>query len=291
MFEFLGRYLLIAMEWLNDSLIHNYALSIILFTALLKLVTLPFDIKQRKSMMKMNGAQVELQRIQQRYANNPEVAQKKQMEYYKKNGINPYSGCLPIIITMLFFMIFLRSMTFWANMKSVELVMHPDTFSENQMLWVRNIWMPDSGMAGVVLPYEQFTKLPFDKLRMYFTGDELKIFNDVITYTEEQYNTALLGITTANAGYANGWFILPLLSGGSMILSQLYMMKQNPQQANTPGMGKGMMYAMAAMSVWFCITSNAAFALYWLMSNIYSFIVSALLFHVSKKAEEVPSNG
>lgn len=65
-FEFLGRYLLLAIQWVNNSFIHDIALSTIIFTVIIKLIALPADVKQRQSMAKMTALNPELQKLQKR---------------------------------------------------------------------------------------------------------------------------------------------------------------------------------------------------------------------------------
>jgi YidC/Oxa1 family membrane protein insertase len=82
-------------------------------------------------------------------------------------------------------------------------------------------------------------------------------------------------------GQMNGWFILPLAAGGmSFLQSKLTMpqqqTQQNPDKPN-PMSGKMMQYFLPLFSVFICITSSAAFALYWTVSNIVSVCTSLLI--------------
>lgn len=79
---------------------HNYALSLVFFTIVYKVILLPLSIKQTKSTLKMQELQPELQRIQERYKNDREKLQEEQMKFYQEKGYNPTSGCLPLFIQM-----------------------------------------------------------------------------------------------------------------------------------------------------------------------------------------------
>ncbi len=79
---------------------HNYALSLVFFTIVYKLILLPLSIKQMKSTQLMQELQPELQRIQERYKNDKEKLQEEQMKFYQEKGYNPTSGCLPLLIQM-----------------------------------------------------------------------------------------------------------------------------------------------------------------------------------------------
>lgn len=80
--------------------IPSYALAIIMFTLLLKLVLYPLSYKQMHSMKKMQEIQPEVKKIQAKYKKNPEKANQAIMEIYKENKVNPMSGCLPLLVQM-----------------------------------------------------------------------------------------------------------------------------------------------------------------------------------------------
>ncbi|TPW17371.1 MAG: preprotein translocase subunit YidC, partial [Elusimicrobia bacterium] len=69
-------------------------------TLCLQVFLLPLSWKQQKSMSGMKKVQPELARIQQKFAKEPERLQREMMEVYKKHGVNPLGGCLPILLQM-----------------------------------------------------------------------------------------------------------------------------------------------------------------------------------------------
>jgi YidC/Oxa1 family membrane protein insertase len=82
------------------SVIGNFGLAIILFTILIRLVTHPLTVKQLKSSAGMQEMQKskQWQDIQKKYKGDREKLQQEQMRLYKEMGINPFSGCLPLVI-------------------------------------------------------------------------------------------------------------------------------------------------------------------------------------------------
>lgn len=86
------------------NFVQNYGLAIILFSVLLKLVMLPITIKQQRSMKKSQALQKDLNKIQVKYKNNPELLQKETMELYKREKISPFSGCLGSILQIFIFL-------------------------------------------------------------------------------------------------------------------------------------------------------------------------------------------
>lgn len=81
------------------SLTHSWGWSIILLTVLIKMVLFPTTLKQIQAMNKMKLLQPKLKEIQDKYyKTNPEEYQRRTMELYKKENVNPFSGCLPLLI-------------------------------------------------------------------------------------------------------------------------------------------------------------------------------------------------
>lgn len=80
------------------DLTNNYGLSIILFTIITKLLTLPLTMKQNKSMKEMQEIQPKLKKLQDKYKNDPEQLNIKTMELYKEHNVSPFGGCLPLLI-------------------------------------------------------------------------------------------------------------------------------------------------------------------------------------------------
>ncbi len=93
--------ILTALYSLTETLgVPSYGLAIILLTILIKILVYPLTKKQLQSMKAMQRIQPQMQKIQEKYKNNPQVMQQKMMELYQKEGANPMSGCLPMLIQM-----------------------------------------------------------------------------------------------------------------------------------------------------------------------------------------------
>ncbi len=85
----------------------NYGLVIILFAFLVKILTLPLSMKSFKSMNAMKEVQPQLEEIKKKHGKDPQLMQKETMKLYKEHGVNPISGCLPMLPQMpLFFAMF-----------------------------------------------------------------------------------------------------------------------------------------------------------------------------------------
>lgn len=77
---------------------NNVVLSIIILTVLLRLIMYPIFAQQQNSAKKMQEVQPRLKKIQEKYKDDREKLAQAQMELYKEAGINPFGGCLPMLI-------------------------------------------------------------------------------------------------------------------------------------------------------------------------------------------------
>jgi YidC/Oxa1 family membrane protein insertase len=73
---------------------------IIIFTIIIKIIILPLSIKASRSQLEMKNAEKDLFHIKEKYKDNKEEQTKKQFEYYKEKGINPFSGIFILIIQL-----------------------------------------------------------------------------------------------------------------------------------------------------------------------------------------------
>ncbi len=80
------------------NLLGNFGLAILLLTVCIKLVFFPLANKAYKSMSKMKALQPEMMRLKERYGDDRQKLNQEMMGLYKKEKVNPASGCLPIVI-------------------------------------------------------------------------------------------------------------------------------------------------------------------------------------------------
>ena len=99
-----------------DSIIGNYGLSIILLTFVVKALFYKLSETQYKSMAGMRRVMPKMQQIKDRYGDDRMGLQKATMDLYKKEKINPFGGCLPMLVQMPVFIAL-----YWVLMESVEL--------------------------------------------------------------------------------------------------------------------------------------------------------------------------
>ncbi len=159
---FLSNWVYEGLKWLHEVVVGggSYFWTIVIFTVILKLVTLPTDIKQRTSSQKMAALGPELEKLKKKYGNDPRKMQEMQAALYKKNGVSMFSSCLPLLITMPIFFAFFGAMRVWANDYAVRMVLDLSEgstaiFDSFKWLWINNIFQPDTGLAQVLMPMDQ----------------------------------------------------------------------------------------------------------------------------------------
>ncbi len=110
----------------------NWGLSIVLLTALVKLVFFPLSAASYKSMAKMKKLGPRMKTLKERYGDDKQKFQQAMMEMYKKDKINPLGGCLPIVVQIPVFIAL-----YWVLLESVELRQAP------LALWIHDLSAPD----------------------------------------------------------------------------------------------------------------------------------------------------
>jgi YidC/Oxa1 family membrane protein insertase len=119
----------------------NYGWAIILFTLLTRIVLFPLMRKQFHSMAKMQKIQPKMKRVQERFKDDRQLQQQKMMELYRKEGVNPMSGCLPLLIQLPILILIWRAILY-----SGELIHLSPGF-----LWIPDLSMHDPYFILVIV--------------------------------------------------------------------------------------------------------------------------------------------
>ncbi|MDP2807896.1 MAG: membrane protein insertase YidC [bacterium] len=135
------------------NFIPNYGVVIIIFSVLMKLVFFPLTYTGMRSMKKMQHLQPHLKKVQAQHKSDPGKLNQETMALYKKHGVNPFSGCIPLVLQMpVFFALYS------VLINTIELRQAPF------MLWITDLSLPDSIVSfGGKLPlvgWESLSLLP-----------------------------------------------------------------------------------------------------------------------------------
>ena len=297
------------LRWALDliySLVGNYGWAVLIFTLLIRLVLMPLDIKSRKSMKAMQNVQPKIDELNKKYANDKDKLNQKMADLYKKEKINPLSGCLPMLIQLPILFAMFAVMREVANEETIQMILEIKqnilAGIENyqpklqSLLWIKNVFQPDSFMSTVV-PAFGSTLPEITKASGTVTMEmieEAKAFLQTNEYSAwaanygnaVAYSAPLLMWTITIPKKFNGLFILPIFSAVSQFFTSKFMnagqQSSNAQQAST---NKFMQWFFPLFSLWICATSNAAFSIYWMAVNIISIIQSVALNRYFDKQE------
>ncbi len=133
----IAKPLFLAMHWVNDNVVHNYGWSIVLITIAINLVLLPLRLKSMKSQRKMQSLQPQMAAINAKYKGlsmrDPKKAEQNQevMEFYKKEGVNPMGGCLPMLVQLPLIYAFYKVLAVTIEMRGAH------------WLWVTDLSQPE----------------------------------------------------------------------------------------------------------------------------------------------------
>jgi len=115
-FKFFSQILLTLMTWIHGG-VGNWGVAIILTTLLLKTIFIPFTLAASRSAKRMAKLQPEMQALREKYKDNPQKQQQATMELFKSRKINPVGGCLPILLTIPFFIGFFQMLQSAAELR------------------------------------------------------------------------------------------------------------------------------------------------------------------------------
>jgi YidC/Oxa1 family membrane protein insertase len=167
------------------GIISNYGLIIIILVLLLKLVLFPLSYKSYLSMAKMKVLKPELDEIKERVGDDMTKVQQEQMKLYSQVGVNPISGCIPVLLQMP--LIFAMFYLFPA---SIELRQQP-------LLWAEDL-----------STYDSLIRLPFV---VPFLGNHLSLFTLFMTASTLIYTWQNNQISSVQGPMKSMSYIMPLI--------------------------------------------------------------------------------
>ena len=105
---------------------HSYGLAIISLTVLVKLIFYPLTYVSFKSMKSMQSLQPKVLEIREKYRKDPKVMNQKLMELYKKEGVNPMGGCLPMLLQIPVFFALYQALLVSIELRGASFLWIPD---------------------------------------------------------------------------------------------------------------------------------------------------------------------
>lgn len=249
------------------QMIPNFAVTMIVFTVIIKLLMLPLMIKQQKSMAKMSVFTPMVNEIQQKYKNNQEKMQEEMVKFQQEYGYSPTAGCLPMLVNML------------VLFGMVEVVYRPVQYilgipKEAISAACTALGIAANGAAsqtGLIEAIHAGLASGVD------TGLATEQLSSIANF-----NTSFLGMDMCTIpGFSFSLImIFPIIAAVTMCISQVLSTKMSGQQAQMQGSMKVMMLVMNLMFVTFCFNAPVGFSLYYGVSNVVQIFQSYVTYKI-----------
>ena len=288
----IGYYICVPFAWLVRlfyNLTNSYGVALILFTLVIKLIMLPFQMKSKKSMMRMSRVSGQMQELQKRYAKNQAKLQEEMQKLYEEEGVNPMSGCLwsliPFPILIALYSIIRQPITHFM-MLSKDVLQTVVQSAADAGVNLTNIVMMDKATGTPVLKDGLYQLASYGQINLVKAVQEMGLSTPE-GWFDMNYNFLGLDLTATPWEYVKnftftwaviGVILIPILAGLSQFVFSKLTMKTQPQADAAGGASmKSMMYMMPLMSVYIAFIMPAALGVYWIAQSVFSLIQEAIL--------------
>lgn len=288
----IGYYICVPFAWLVRlfyDLTNSYGVALILFTLVIKLIMLPFQMKSKKSMMRMSRVSGQMQELQKRYAKNQAKLQEEMQKLYEEEGVNPMSGCLwsflPLPILMALYSIIRQPITHFM-MLSKDVLQTVVQSVADAGVDLTNIVMMDKATGAPALKDGLYQMAAYGQINLVKAVQEMGL-STPDGWFNVNYKFLGLDLTATPWEYVKsftftwaviGVILIPILAGLSQFVFSKLTMKTQPQADAAGGASmKSMMYMMPLFSVYIAFIMPAALGVYWIAQSVFSLIQEAIL--------------
>lgn len=294
MFATIGYYICIPFAWLLRALYEltmSYGWALVLFTVVIKLIMLPFQMKSKKSMMRMSRFQPMIKEIQTRYKNNQVKMNEELQKLYAEEGVNPMSGCLwsflPFPILLALYSIIRQPITRFMLLTNDALQSVIDAvgaagFDISAIALLKDGAVTVKDGLTQLQPYGQITlvkvaqemgiTLPEGWIHMDFSflGMDLTMIPKDVIGQIGTGGWAVIGV-----------LLIPILSGALSFWQSKVSMAGNPASSDpndpTARSTRMMMWLMPVMSLWIGFTLPASLGVYWIANSVLMLVQEKVL--------------
>lgn len=247
----------------------SYALAIIMFALVVKIILLPFQLKSKRSMMRMSSLTPIIKELEKKHGGNKQKYQQEVSNLYKEENINPMSGCLwtliPFPILIALYSVVRAPLTNVMALSEAQIATISSTLTSH----------------GVVLDGGTYSELEIAK---YIS----EYYNEISAAVPEvlNLNYTFLGINLCDIPQWNFFmsseittaaitlfcipFVSSLLSWFTMKVTQSS--QAQTQSAEQAAMMKNMNFMMPLMSLYICFIMPAAMGIYWIANSLFAIL-------------------
>ncbi len=167
-FKIVSIFLLKMMKGIH-AVVRDYGVAILVLTLVIKSALWPLQNKATNSMKRMQALQPKMQELREKYKDDPQRMNTELMKMYKDYGINPFGGCLPMVVQIPIFFGFYRMLGTAAELRN------------EHFLWVKDLSQPDTvalipglGWPINVLPLLMAATMLWQQVLMPKSGDQMQ---------------------------------------------------------------------------------------------------------------------
>lgn len=285
------------------KLFNNYALALIGYALLAKIVLFPISMKQQKSQLKMVRLRPYQNELAKKYGNNKERYNQELQKLYQREGVNPMGSCLPLLIQLpLIYLIYnivrhpLTYIYYGVNFTkdtakhvydlAIDSIASLNSTSAaevtNKILTEKAVNFENDFSAGVEKALVSITEsinngaasygsISAHEMEIYAKGTEANLVN---INGDTFFGLFSFSDTPSQGGLLSWMIIIPLLAAATGFLTSWFSQKLNASTQD-PAMqggcsGKTMLYMMPIISLFICWNFNCALGWYWIATNVLS---------------------
>ncbi len=268
--------------YLIYQIIPSYGISIILFTIVVKLLTMPNTYKMQLNQARQGLIAPKLEKIRKSFVNNPQRVQEEQTKLFQEEGINQTAGCLGSILTMVLllgvYQVVMRPLTYVMRLVPEEITEAKDLLTS---------WLETQNIT------EKYLNNRPELILLKYVKTNPEIFSSMNGFTDKlsNFNNNFLGFDLAGVPSLhpeNGWsftavmlVLLPVLATIAQlvmtIITQRHSRKTNPAM-QTGGAMNLFLYTTPLWTLWIGMSVPAGMSFYWLVSSVISLLVQLALY-------------
>ena len=273
---------------------NSYGIALFLFTVIVKILMFPLNLKGKRSMIKMNVVNAQVQEIQKRCGNDRERYNQELQKFYTENNVDPFGGCgwtlLPVLFLWPLYAIIRRPLKYmmWLTEDAVKAVAGALDWTAVQGAEFTAVGTNEL-ILGSMINAENLTTAQAAVgaaaanvflINFNFLGVDLSQVPSLFFWQSEKW-------ISGDYWGAIGLFLLPLISAGLSIVSMLVTQKTNQMNRNQEiKMNWSMMLMGPVISLWIGFSMPAGLCIYWISNSVLGMVQEVICGRMLRKDYE-----
>ena len=263
---------------------NSYGIALFLFTLVVKIVLFPLNLKGKKSMIKQNVLNGQIQEIQKRCGNDKERYNQELQKFYAENNVNPLGGCgwslLPIVFLYPLYAIIRRPLKYmmWLSEEAVTAVAHALGWADFQIGGYNELTlgaMMNAGNLETAKAAVGASAASLFVVNFNFFGIDLSQIPQLKFWEN--------GVTWGSVGL----FLLPLISAALSVLVTVVTQKTNQMNKDQQVKMSPMMFLMSPLiSLWIGYAMPAGLCIYWIANSLLGMVQEVICGRMLRKDYE-----